>query len=95
VPKSKELRRHSSGNCVNGTWTLSEWLCLWILDRLTKINSYCKVKLNDFFLNTKYPLPYYLEALFPSHTFDNVPLSLRGVDRFHVFKVTVKDQNWF
>jgi len=32
-------------------------------------------------------------TLFPWHTGDNVPLALRGVDRVHVFKITVKDQH--
>ena len=33
--------------------------------------------------------------LFPWHTSDNVPFACQGVDSFQVFKITVKDQNWF
>ena len=33
--------------------------------------------------------------LFAWPTSDNFPLTRRGVDRFQVFKNTVKDQKWF
>ena len=36
-----------------------------------------------------------LRTLFPLHTSDNVLLACQGVDSFHIFKITVKDQNLF
>jgi len=36
-----------------------------------------------------------LRILFLWHTSDNVSLAHHGVDSFHIFKVTVKDQNWY
>ena len=36
-----------------------------------------------------------LRTLFPWHTSDNVLLVRHGVDISQVFKIIVKDQNWF
>jgi len=36
-----------------------------------------------------------LRTLFPCHTIDNVLLAHHGNDNFQIFKITIKDQNWF
>jgi len=47
-----------------------------------------------FFQNTKIHWHIIEDIISMTHS-DSVPLTLYGVDTFHVFKITVKDQNQF